>query len=234
MLSAVETRSADRRDVWLVVPAYNEAQRLDATLRALCAAWPSIVVIDDGSTDETARVALRHPVWLLSHLVNCGQGAALRTGVAFALAQAAEVVVTFDADGQHDPADIPRLVDALREGADVALGSRFLGSAPGMPRARRWLLAAAVLFTRLTTGVRVTDAHNGLRALSRRAAAQIRLVHSGMAHASEFVSEVRAHGLAVREVPVTVRYSAETLAKGQRSRSALHVLLQLFTGWLIR
>jgi len=89
------------RRVWVVVAAYNEERRLGETLRGLCAVCPNVVVVDDGSSDGTERVALAHSVWVLRHVVNCGQGAALQTGIDFALRQGAEVVVTFDADGQH-------------------------------------------------------------------------------------------------------------------------------------
>src|SRR6516165_5169777 len=86
--------------VWIVVPAYNEGPRLGTTLAGLCAQWPNVVVVDDGSKDDTAAVAARHGVWLLRHVVNRGQGAALQTGVDFALARGAKVLVTFDSDGQ--------------------------------------------------------------------------------------------------------------------------------------
>ena len=156
-------------DVWVVVPAYNEGPRLAPTLRDLCAAYPNVVVVDDGSRDDTAAVALQANVWLLRHVLNRGQGAALQTGIDFALQHGAGAVVTFDADGQHDVRDIAVLLQPLRAGqADVVLGSRFLGQTVGLPLSRRLVLKLGVLFTRCVSRVRVTDAHNGLRALSRR------------------------------------------------------------------
>jgi glycosyltransferase involved in cell wall biosynthesis len=224
--------------IFVVVPAYNEAARLGATLQGLCAQGVGareVVVVDDGSSDATADVALAHPVWLLRHPVNCGQGAALATGIEFALARGATAVVTFDADGQHDPAEIERLLQPLREGrADVALGSRFLGVAPGMPWTRRLVLKAGVLFTRLFSGVRVTDAHNGLRALSRQAAERIRLTQPRMAHASELLDQLRQLHLRHVEVPVTIRYTAATLQKGQSSWGAVKIVGELLLGRLIR
>ncbi len=121
-------------DIWIVVPAYNEAARLAATLRPLIAAYAHIVLVDDGSQDNTAEVARRDHVWVARHLVNCGQGAALQTGIDFALGHGAQVIVTFDADGQHSVDDIAALVAPLLAGrVDIALGSRFLGSAPSYP-----------------------------------------------------------------------------------------------------
>jgi len=221
--------------IYVVVPAFNESPRLDETLHALCSAERNVVVVDDGSTDDTAAIALRHPVWLLRHPINCGQGAALQTGVDFALARGAEVIVTFDADGQHDAAEIDRLVTPMREKrADVVLGSRFLGSASGIPPTRWAILKLGILWTRLFSRLRVTDTHNGLRALSRDAARRIRLTHPRMAHASELLDQIRAQGLRHLEVPVTVRYSQATLAKGQRSWGALRIAGELLLGRLIR
>jgi glycosyltransferase involved in cell wall biosynthesis len=221
--------------VWVVVPAFNEAARVGRTLQGLCALGHQVVVVDDGSGDATAQAALRHPVWLLRHAVNCGQGTALRTGLEFALSRGASWLVTFDADGQHDPAEIDALLAPLRAGqADVAVGSRFLGRAEGIPAGRRLLLRGAVLFTRLFSGVRLTDAHNGLRALSRAAAQRIRLHQPRMAHASELIDQLRAHGQRWVEVPVTIRYSPETLAKGQDSWNALRIAGQLLVDRWIR
>jgi polyprenyl-phospho-N-acetylgalactosaminyl synthase len=221
--------------VWVLVAAYNEGQRLAATLQGLCREYANIVVVDDGSGDDTADVASRYPVWLLRHLVNCGQGAALQTAIDFALRQGAEILVTFDADGQHATEDIERLVQAVRAGrGDVVLGSRFLGQARGVPWGRWLVLRLGVLFTRVFSRIRVTDTHNGLRALSRRAAQRIRIRLDRMAHASEILDQIRVHGLDFCEVPVTIRYSAATLAKGQSSWNAFRIVGQLVLGRLIR
>src|SRR5579862_7414794 len=114
--------------VWIVVPAFNEAEAIGAVLRGLETWLPNVVVVDDGSRDETARQARAYGAAVLRHVVNLGQGAALQTGIDYALAQGATHVCTFDADGQHEEATIGAMVTALREsGAEVALGSRFLG-----------------------------------------------------------------------------------------------------------
>src|SRR5205807_7673808 len=130
-----------------------------------------ILVVDDGSDDRTGEIAASAGAIVIRHPINLGQGAALQTGIEVALSAGANVVVTFDADGQHRRDDIWKLIDALADrGVDFALGSRFLGRALGIPATRRWLLRVATLFTRLTTGLDVTDAHNGLRAMTRRGA----------------------------------------------------------------
>jgi glycosyltransferase involved in cell wall biosynthesis len=221
--------------VWVVVAAYNEAARLGETLRGLAGCGADVVVVDDGSSDDTGAVALRHPVWLLRHVANCGQGAALQTGIDFALARGADVIVTFDADGQHAADEVAALVEPVRSGrADVALGSRFLGRAEGMPLTRRLVLGLGVLFTRVFSRVRVTDTHNGFRALSRRAAGRIRITHDRMAHASEILDQVSRLGLSYCEVPVTVHYSAATLAKGQTSWNGLKIVGELLLRRVVR
>jgi polyprenyl-phospho-N-acetylgalactosaminyl synthase len=171
----------------------------------------------------------------VAHPVNLGQGAALQTGIDYALAQGAEILVTFDADGQHRVTDIAIMVEALRrERADFALGSRFLGQTYNLPTLRRWVLYAATIFTRLTTGLRLTDSHNGLRVLTRKGAAAIRLRQNRMAHASEILVEIAHSGLRYVEVPVTIEYTAYSLAKGQRIGDSVSILLDLFAQELYR
>ncbi len=221
-------------NLWIVVPAYNEATRLARTLRDL-SPFPKCVVVDDGSRDRTYEVALEHEVWVLRHPVNCGQGAALQTGISFALSQGADVIVTFDADGQHSAADIRRIIEPVIQGkCDVALGSRFLHSAARIPLSRRLLLRLAVIFTRLVSQIDVTDTHNGLRAFSRSAASRIRIRENRMAHASELLDQIKSLGLRFTEVPVNVSYSAETLQKGQSNWNAAHVAGKFLLGRLIR
>jgi glycosyltransferase involved in cell wall biosynthesis len=221
--------------VYVVIPAYNEGAVIARVLADVCRAGYRAVVVDDGSRDGTADIARAAGATVVEHPLNLGQGAALQTGIDCALAQAAEVIVTFDADGQHRVSDIARLTAALvDERADFALGSRFLGHAPNLPMARRLMLQAATLFTRLTTGLAITDTHNGLRAMTRRGAAAIRLQQNRMAHASEFLSQIAASGLRYVERPVTIDYTAYSLAKGQNMRDAVLILLDLFARRLYR
>jgi glycosyltransferase involved in cell wall biosynthesis len=227
--------ATDIRQVWVVIAAYNEASVIAAVVSDVLRAGYRTVVVDDGSSDGTGAAALEAGAIVVRHPINLGQGAGLQTGISFALAEGADLIVTFDADGQHRAAEIPVLLDALiRNGADFALGSRFLGRALHQPLSRRILLSAATSFTRLTTGLRVTDTHNGLRAMTRRGAGCIDLHQNRMAHASEILHQIAASGLRYVEAPVTVEYSAYSLAKGQRLSDALMILVDLFARRMLR
>jgi polyprenyl-phospho-N-acetylgalactosaminyl synthase len=222
-------------NLWVICAAYNEASVIGRVISELSRAEYRVVVVDDGSRDATRHVAAAAGAHVVIHPINLGQGAALQTGIEYALSQGADVLVTFDADGQHRVSDIPRLVDALRRGrADFALGSRFLGQTYNLPWLRRWLLQAATVFTRLTTGLSLKDSNNGLRALTRQGAAAIRLRQNRMAHASEILNEIARSGLRYVEVPVTIEYTAYSLAKGQRIGDSVTILLDLFAKELYR
>lgn len=203
-------------DVFIVVPAFNESRTIGVVIRELRAVYLDVVVVDDGSTDKTTEIAREAGARVLRHCLNRGQGAALQTGIRHCLELGAHFVVTFDADGQHSVDDIEQLLEPLFSGqAKIALGSRFLGSAKGMPAFRRLLLKAAVLFTRLTARIQVTDTHNGLRALSRPAAERLEITVDRMGHASEIADWIGSSGLSFTEVPVHIRYTDYSRAKGQ-------------------
>ena len=222
-------------DVWVIIAAYREAKVIADVVADVTATGHRVVVVDDGSPDQTAERAAQAGATVIRHPINLGQGAALQTGLDYALAQGANVVVTFDADGQHRAADIPGLVDALvQHGADFALGSRFLGSTVNLPASRRALLKAAVWFTRATTGLRITDSHNGLRAMTRHGASRIHLRQNRMAHASEILHQIAVSDLRYVETPVTIHYSAYSLEKGQTLFDALLIILDLFARRLHR
>lgn len=214
--------------IWIVIAAFNEAAVIGPIVSDIVRRHYRVVVVDDGSQDPTGQIALGEGATVITHPVNLGQGAALQTGITFALQREAAYIVTFDADGQHRPSDIPGLINALVESrADYALGSRFLGDSPGLPLGRRLLLRAAIWITRVITGLRLTDTHNGLRAMTRAGARLISLRQNRMAHASEFLEQIAASGLPYIEVPVTVDYTHYSLAKGQSWGDSVAILLDL-------
>ena len=228
-------RLMDPHVIIVVIAAFNEAGVIGPVVRDIRQSYPNVVVVDDGSSDGTAACALASGAVILRHPVNLGQGAALQTGITYALAQGGEFVVTFDADGQHACADIARMVRALIEhDAEVALGSRFLGKAVGISTARRMLLRLAVLFTRLTTGLKVTDTHNGLRVFTRAAARKVKITQNRMAHASELLDQVARHKMSYVEVAVTISYTNHSRAKGQTILGAADIVGDLVLGKLAR
>lgn len=219
----------------VVMPAYNESDSVAEAVRQALLCFERVVVVDDGSSDDTAEQAKSAGAKVVRHPVNLGQGAALQTGFDWALHAGAPWVVTLDSDGQHNPQDALRLLQqAQAEGCDVVLGSRFLGTTEGMPRSRRLLLKSALAFQNLTSGLQLTDVHNGLRILSRQALQRIHLHQDRMAHASEIISQIATSGLKVAEGPVTIRYTAYSLAKGQSTLGALNILLDLLIARLGR
>jgi polyprenyl-phospho-N-acetylgalactosaminyl synthase len=225
-----ERTGGGRSATFVLVPAYNEAAVLEVTLAPLIDAGYTVVVVDDGSTDRTWSTLEALPVVRLRHAANLGQGAALATAIRFAAAHHATAAVTFDADGQHDAAQIPALLAPVLDGrADVVLGSRFLDprDTRAIPPFRRLALRAATVVNGLFTGLWLTDAHNGFRALSRRALQTIHLRECGYAHATELLEQVRAGRLSWIEVPVRVRYTSYSMAKGQRTLNGLGILLDL-------
>jgi glycosyltransferase involved in cell wall biosynthesis len=216
-------------NVWIVIAAYNEASVIAEVLAEVQSTGHHILVVDDGSTDATADIAANARAIVIKHIVNLGQGAALQTGIDYALLHGADIIVTFDADGQHRARDIRSLIEALREhDAEFALGSRFLGKTLNMPLSRQILLKGATWFTRLMTGLQITDSHNGLRAISRSGARTLRLTQNHMAHASELLHQIARSGLKYVEVPSTIEYSRYSLAKGQRLRGSIAILVDLF------
>jgi glycosyltransferase involved in cell wall biosynthesis len=169
------------------------------------------------------------PIHYLRHPINLGQGAALQTGMDYAKAQGAEAVIHFDADGQHDKNDIPQFLAALETGVDVVIGSRFLRESDlaQVPKGKRLVLRCARIVNGVFTGMWLTDAHNGFRALGRKALEAIDLTENRMAHATEIMSQIRAAKLTVKEVPVTIRYTDYSQAKGQKWTNSLNILIDL-------
>lgn len=218
----------DRSTTWVVIAAYNESNVIRGVVAEVVRAGWSVVVVDDGSRDATVPEARAGGAIVLRHAVNLGQGAALQTGIDYAIRRGAQAIVTFDADGQHECDDIPALVDALAD-ADIALGSRFLGKqVEGASSGRKALLRAATLVSNRLSGMKLTDAHCGFRALRASAAPELRILQDRMAHASELLRKIRVSGLRVVEVPVTVRYTEHSMSKGQGSAQAVRILFDYF------
>jgi len=215
---------------YIIIPAFNESPGLAAVLESLLPLNYGIIVIDDGSTDETHNIAGAFPVLLIRHELNLGQGAALETGMEAARKLNADFVIHFDADGQHNPSDIAQLLVPLqKDEADIVFGSRFLEKKPsGLNFTKKIILKAGRWINYLITGILLTDAHNGLRAFNKKALHSIHFHQSGMAHASEILYEVRRKSLRYLEMPVHIRYTDYSKRKGQGLLNSVNILFHLF------
>ena len=233
----VDAAGRMNKTVFVVVPIFNEGPVIESTLKPLIDRGYSVVAVDDGSSDDTWAAIRSLPLYSLRHAINLGQGASLQTGTAFALAKGAEFVVHFDADGQHNPDDIEVLLDPLRRGeADVALGSRFLRDADrrAVPRAKRLLLRTGRVVNGALTGMWLSDAHNGFRALTREAAAKIELRENRFAHASEILARIREAKLRFVERPTAIVYTERSVAKGQPMWNSIKIVFDMLLRRIFR
>lgn len=214
---------------WVVIPLYNEASVIGGVIAELAAHFEHIVCVDDGSTDGSAQAASAAGAVVVTHPINLGQGAALQTGIEFALAHPdADHIVTFDADGQHRVVDaVAMLETARRDGVAIVFGSRFLDDRTKPGVLKRIVLKTAVWVTNMTTGLTLTDAHNGLRVMRRDAASGVHLTQDRMAHATEIVLQLGRTGLPWVEYPVEVIYSDYSKAKGQSLLNSVNILVDL-------
>ena len=214
---------------WVVIPLYNEATVIASVIADLHTRFVNVVCVDDGSTDGSAEAARAAGARVITHPYNLGQGAALQTGIEYAREQpGAEYLVTFDADGQHRVVDAVAMVDLARsEKLGIVFGSRFLDNRTRPGALKRIVLKTAVWVTNLTTGLKLTDAHNGLRVLSVDAARGVHLQQDRMAHATEIVLQLKRTGLPWREFAVEVLYTDYSKAKGQSLLNAINILVDL-------
>jgi glycosyltransferase involved in cell wall biosynthesis len=215
----------------IIIPAYNEATAIEAVILEAVKVADTVIVVDDGSADDTSAVAERAGALVVRHAVNRGVGGATGTGLEAALAVGADAVVTMDADGQHRAEDAGRLFQRLSAGdIDFVNGSRLKGRKEGsgeMPFRRVFYNTIANVLTWMLFGVWVTDSQCGLRGLSRRAAAAIDLQTSGFEVCSEMIQKVRRNGWRYAEVPIAPIYTEYSMSKGQSFGMGVRTALKL-------
>lgn len=247
----------------VIIPAFNEEKNIGKVIKEVKKNVDCVIVVDDGSSDKTALIAKEKGATVLSHLVNCGQGAAIKTGSDWAAKKGADIIIHFDADGQHSANDIKNLTQPLLQGeADITLGSRFLprtnpsdkhtildqievkppdgltfqladNDSLGLVRGRKktnvpWtkkylILLPATILNWLLIGIKLTDAHNGLRAMSKEAYKKFNLTQPRMAHNTEILAEIKRNNLKFKEVGVTVLYQEY----GQGLKGGLRIIKEL-------
>ncbi len=213
--------------VFIVIPAYNEEKAIGQTVTEVKKFYQNVVVVDDGSGDKTSEAAEMAGATVLRHIINRGQGAAFRTGINYAVSRGADIVVTYDADGQFEAAEIVKMCEPLADGScDIVLGSRFL-SQNKIPFIKNIVLIPAIFFTRALSGLNLSDTHNGFRAMSREAAEKINIRQDRMAHSSEIIHEIARLKLNSKEIPITVKYTEYSKKKGQKISGAWKILFDL-------
>ena len=216
-------------DAAIVIPVFNEDQVLRDVLLEVLKIFPNVICVDDGSSDDSVEVVKSTSARLVIHPMNLGQGAALQTGIEAALQiPSVKYIVTFDSDGQHSVSDALAMVERLRKGdVQVVFGSRFLDERTSVGLLKKAVLKIAVQYTNALSGVKLTDAHNGLRAFDREVAEHIELTHNGMAHATEIVNQISKGNFHYTEMPVHIVYTDYSKAKGQSLWNSVNILFDL-------
>jgi len=219
--------------IFCVIPAFNEEKNIMAVASQVKSSVDTVVVVDDGSSDRTAESAIRAGAILVRHIINRGQGAALRTGAQYCLNHGADIIVHFDADGQFLTSDIERIAAPIKAGlAQVVFGSRFLNREHSleMPIFKRcFIMPLAKAINKIFFNVNLTDPQSGFRAMSREAARKIDWKQDRMAHCSEIMFEVKRHNLKVKEIPIRVIYHNF----GQSFFGGFKILKELFIAMLV-
>jgi glycosyltransferase involved in cell wall biosynthesis len=217
-------------DVVVVIPAFNEGTKITETIKEVKNIFKNLVVVDDGSTDNTISLIRELDVIAVRHPINLGQGAALQTGITKALSNSKfNYILTFDADGQHSVDSAVQMVEEIKfHNVDVVLGSRFLKDrAIDMPSKKKVVLRLGIAFTRIDSGLKITDTHNGLRVMNRKFASTLQIQHAGMAHASEILNHIKETGASWREYPAQIFYTEYSMRKGQSVLNAINILTEM-------
>jgi polyprenyl-phospho-N-acetylgalactosaminyl synthase len=221
---------SETRDVWIVVPAFNEAGVIGDVINELRSVFPNVVCVDDGSADDTGDIALRAGAHLVRHPVNLGQGAAIQTGVEYARGRpGAQVFATFDADGQHRVTDVLAMIDRLTsDGADIVIGTRFGPGVSRPPLLKRVVLQTAAWLSPRGRRLGLTDSNNGLRVFNKTVADRLDITMNGMSHAGEFIMLIDENRWRVAEQPVEVLYTEYSSAKGQPLLNGVNIIVDGF------
>ncbi|OIO18379.1 hypothetical protein AUJ29_00095 [Candidatus Kuenenbacteria bacterium CG1_02_38_13] len=215
--------------IYILIPAYNEGPVIASVIQDVQKeGWKNIIIVDDGSTDSTYDEAKKTGVIVLRHSLNRGKGAAVKTGFEAAKKLHAESIVTIDADGQHNPKDIMRLLEVLHKGNDVVLGVRNFDE-KHIPRLKVLGNYIGNFFTWMLYGVWVTDSQSGIRAYNRKALNSITIYNDRYEFETEIVREISRNNLIWREIPITVRYTSydQNKRNKQSLMSAIKTMLRL-------
>lgn len=226
--------NAEKSKLFVVIPAFNEESVIQDVIKEIKdAGYKNIIVVDDGSSDSTHRKAKEIEVIALRHKINRGKGAATKTGIEATKLLGAEIIVTMDGDGQHDPKDIEKLVEPIVQNhCDVVLGTRLVNP-KGMPWYKIIANHMGNFFTWYLFGLWVTDSQSGFRAYSRRAAEVINTKADRYEYDSEVIREIYTYKLKYEEIPISVRYTEYSMGKIHKQGFANGLMTLYKMAWKI-
>jgi len=224
------TGSGNDAKILICVPAYNEAERIADVVSKSRQYADDVIVYDDGSTDDTYQVALSAGATVIRNPDNKGYGVAIRSLFQAAKERGAEVMVTLDSDGQHDPDQIPALIKPLNQGFDIVIGSRFLRNDDEgkVPRYRSFGIKTITRLTQVASYGKITDSQSGFRAYNKNALSKINLFEDGMSVSTEILLRAGEKKLSTTEVPITVRYDVKDTSTHNPITHGVSVLYSVF------
>lgn len=217
-------------DIYIVLSSYNEEETLEEVVNGLVERGFKVLIIDDGSKDNTPQISKRlvkeHApmVYYYRHMINVGLGGAIKTGIKAALKRGADIIITFDADGQHNPDDLYNMYPPLQDGeADIVIASRDFSD---MPTGRRFGNEVMNWITYIFQGKMVTDSQSGLRGFTRQTAEKLTLNSAQYGISSEIIGEIKRKNLRLLEVPMTTIYDERTIQKGTNTIVGIKIVLE--------
>lgn len=223
--------STDASSIFVIIPAKDEERFIDLLFKELTQlGFKNIVLVNDSSVDRTRAIAEDRPnVTVLDHVINLGAGAATQTGIAYAVEKNAEIILTIDADLQHNPKNLIDLVRAMEsDGADLVIGSRF-NQKNNIPKSRIFFNKVGNIISWVLTGKYLSDSQSGLKAISKKLAQKLDMSYDGFEFCMEIIKVANSTNSKIIEIPIDVIYTAETMEKGQGLASGFKMIARIFS-----
>ena len=224
------------KDTFIVVPFYNEGKVLKEVINKLKFFFDQIICVDDGSTAEHKIYKSKLGIYLIKPPINLGQGAALQTGIEFAIKKKAKIIATFDADGQHSIYDLMKMVYLIKNKKyDLIQGSRFIKKTnSNVPFLRKIILKFAIMIANFFDKTNLTDTHNGLRVFNNNFAKKINITNNRMSHPHDINRLISLYKFRFKEFPTKIKYTKYSMSKGQKNLNAINILFDILISQMIK